>query len=321
MNRCVVALLALLAASPGVAREAVPTMAEAAYIQAVAQGQIDKARELATLGGINPHQLAGRPLVSHLTNPWWNIANPAGWSEAIFAYVFDELKQDPNTEALDPNHTVFSKFCNYMTRQNEAPELVSRRTLARVTKLIAAGAQVSEHPVTDVWMHQAQPLPRCLSELETLYPDSSALTRDNLYKVIALYLANGANPNYEYRHRNSEPSVPLSAAVRRYDVRLLDLLLAHKADLRHIIKLDSQGNRSCRTRSILTALPEPRDVDVPVAEPFLRAYAAAGGDILAPVVGCGQRTLKQAAVELGQLDYARMMLRFEQAAKATAAVP
>lgn len=315
MKNSILPLIALVLASVlserACARDWDLTTAEATYVQLVGQGQVDKARELAQLGDINPNSLSGHPLAAYLVTGVFGNAFPARWSDATFDYVFEELKQDPNTLVQDAKRTVFAGFCNGMFGGNfaEAPAL-AERAFGRINTALALGARVSELKVAEAWLREAQPLPTCLRQLEDLPATWPESLRAIVHKVVDLYISKGADPNYEYRYRNDAPSVPLSAAMRRLDVPLLRILLAHKADIRHPIALSEK--RGCPLRTPASAILEPDDRDAARAEPFLQAFVRAGGDISGKHFQCGTKSLKDLAVERGQTQYAKMVQMIEK---------
>lgn len=290
------------------------TQVQAMFVQAVAHGDIAKARYLAQLGNIDPNNLNGHTLASHLSNTWWGKAFPALWSDQTFDYVYGELKQDANVTAVGGDRSVFSMMCLGMMGDGTIytdPNVVFPRAIQRIRRLIAAGAKVTEHEPQKPSARRWQPLPTCLDQYESLQPASPF--KQPLLELIDLYLSKGANPNYSYKFNNSERRVPLTVAIRHFDVELLEVLLKHKADIKLTFQAqppgcNSDARRTSTTDTLLADILEPRDQDVGMAEPFLRAFAAAGGDIATPIFSCrhGTKTLKEMAIDNGQVAYAKM---------------
>lgn len=313
-----IAVLVFLFAVPAHAKEWRQSQQENMYLQAVADGKLWKARELAGLSNIDPSNIAGHPLVAHLMNQWWNIQRPAVWPDDVFDYVFKELEQDPNAVPENKEHTVFSTFCKGILGTTPLDtEIVFRRTIERIHLALRRGAKVTEYPVKNRIERESQPLPECLDSYENLR-DNSPLKSEFL-QLIDLYLAKGANPNYFYNYVNLTRTVPLSVAIRHFDTGLLAVLMNHHANIR--LTFDAGMKNSCGhgqrrvspTDTLITDIALPSDKDVPRAEPFLRAFAAAGGDIKTPIFTCEHetKTLKEMALDRGQTEYARMMMRIE----------
>lgn len=310
--------LLILCALPVHAKEWRQSQQENMYLQAVATNKLWKARELASLSNIDPANIAGHPLVAHLMNQWWNIQRPALWPDDIFNYVFKELEQDPNAVPENKEHTVFSTFCQGMLGTTPFDtEIVFRRTIERIHIALKRGAKVTEYPARERIEREFQPLPQCLDVYENLR-DNSPLKSEFL-QLIDLYLAKGANPNYAYNYGNLTRTVPLTVAIRHFDTALLAVLLKHRANIRLTFDVGLKNGcghgqrRLSPTDTLIADIALPSDKDVPRAEPFLRAFAAAGGDIKTPIFTCEHetRTLKEMALDRGQTEYARMMMRLE----------
>ena len=311
-----IAALLFLFAVPAHAKEWQPSQQENMYIQAVAAGKLWKARELASLAHIDPANIAGHPLVAHLINPWWNIPRPALWSDDIFNYVFNELEQDPNAVPNGMERTVFSTFCQSMLGVTpQDTESTFRRTVERIHVALKRGARVTPYPTKNPVWRESQPLPACLGVYEML-PENSPLKSEFL-QLIDLYLAKGADPNELYG--NISLYVPLTVAIHHFDTGLLAVLKNHHANFQYTFNTGMKnmcGHGQKRVSPIDTLIADiaaPSDKDVPRAEPFLRAFAAAGGDIKTPIFTCEHetKTLKEMALDNGQTEYARMMMRLE----------
>jgi len=308
--------LLVLCAIPAHAKEWQPSQQEDKYIRAVAAGNLWKARELAGLAKIDPANIAGHPLVAHLINPWWNIPRPALWPDDVFNYVFNELEQDPNAVPSGMERTVFSTFClSMMGTTPQDTEAIFRRTVERIRVALRRGAKVTPYPTKSPEWREHQPLPACLGVYENL-PANSPLKSEFL-QLIDLYLAKGADPNQLYG--NISLYVPLTVAVRHFDTGLLAVLKIHHANFRYTFNTGMKNmcghgqKRKSPTDTLIADIAEPTDKDVPRAEPFLRAFAEAGGDITTPIFTCAHetKTLKEMALDNGQLEYARMMMRIE----------
>lgn len=316
-------------ALPAQAKEWRPSQPEIMYLQAVAAGDIQKARDLAELGNINPANIAGHPLAAHLMNAWWGIARPALWRDSVFNYVFVELKQDPNAVPQDQERTVFSSFCQNMLDGNspQESEATFKRTIERIHVALRLGAKVTEYPAQHHWDREWQPLPACLDTYEAL-PENSPLKTEFL-QLIDLYLAKGADPNYRYDYGNLTRTVPLTVAIRHFDVPLLAVLIKNRANPKLTFKVDMRQvcgrgpARTSTTDTLITGLPEPSDKDAARADAFLRAFAAAGGDITTPIFSCrhGSKSLKEMAVDDAQIEYARMAMRLEKEPPTAADAP
>lgn len=324
----IVATFLLLPFVPAHAKEWEPSNPESTYLYAVGAGNIQKARDLAEIGNIDPANIAGHPLVAYLMNPWWGITTPALWNDAVFNYVFVELKQNPNTMPRDKEHTAFSSFCMNMlgTRAQDTDE-VFHRTIERIHIALRLGAKTTEYPAKNNWEREAQPLPNCLDIYEILPADSPL--KGELLQLIDLYLAKGANPNYRYSYHNLERTVPITVAIRHFDVPLLAVLIKNRANPKLTFKVDKRSDcygrpaRGSATDTLLADIPEPADRDALRAEAFLRAFGAAGGDITTPIYSCkhGMKSLKEMAVDNGQVEYARMATRLEKTPPTAADAP
>lgn len=304
------------------------------YINAIQRGDIQKARDLAQLGNIDPNNMAGAPLVSSLfsNNGTWVPMSMPLLSNESFNYVFRELKQPFNAKLLPHgDQTVFSLMClNFAQVKGFGTASADKvyNTIDRIKFAFAQGADPRPLPDIPDHMRDNQPFPSCVTAY--LNYRTNPQVRGAILSVLNDYLEKGASPDYDQ---------PVTLAAENYDTELFSLLAAHNVKFGRVFRVRNLpascmrgGGLTSITKAnttdldtLLGRLPRPKDTDVTVAREFLIAYIEAGGDITekqhrftSPGVRCEHQTetLFERAVGAGQISYAKMVQELEKLSRA-----
>lgn len=300
------------------------------FINAIQRSEIQKARDLAQLGNIDPNNMAGAPLVSSLfsNNGMWVPMSMPLLTDEAFDYVFKELKQPFNAKLLpNEDHTVFSLMClNFGQVRgfgSATPDKVYN-TINRIKFAFSQGADPRPLPNVSEHMRDDQPFPACVKAYLNYRPNPQV--RGAILSILNDYLENGADPNYEQ---------PVSLAAENYDAELFGLLAVHNVNFGRVFRVRNipvscsrGGGLTSITRentsdldTLLGRLPYPKDTDTAAAREFLTAYIEAGGDITekqhrfsSPGIRCEHdtHTLFEKAVSAGQITYAKMVQELEK---------
>lgn len=305
--------LLVLCVPAAAAQRSSPNNFEYQYMDAIRAGEIEKARDIAQLSGINPRDIAGLPVVS-----WLSVTAATGWSsftdhDATFTYLFDELKMDFNAPWRKGESSLFSMACRSMTAlRGEEGRPVFKKNLARIYLALSRGADGRGIRGSDERELGVRPLQVCAREfVEEGYEPN----RQDLLALMAELIKRGADPN------DGGDLAGLSAQY--LEDGLFTLVAKHGAKLGAIYPVSGKDG-SCAgaapNNTLLSLIVEPKDTATDYARAFLIAYQASGGDVAMPqsTVGEGCRmeskTLKQRAMDGGQFRYAKMVDELEKAA-------
>lgn len=326
----VAVLLACAATDAKATRRPDLTRVDREYINAIQNGDIPKARDLAQLGNIDPNNIAGAPLVASLfsNNGRWVPESMPLLSDAAFDYVFKELKQPFNTKLLpNEDRTVFSLMCLNFSRTKGFGQMniaEVHNTISRIKYAFTQGAD--PRPLSGVSKHRRdeQPFPACVQGYLRYRHIPEA--RGVILSLLNDYLDKGADPDYDQ---------PVRYAAQNLDVELFSVLTSHNVDLGRVFRVGGNIPAACSRGSGLTSvtsdvsqrdtllglIPSPKDTEIAAAREFLTAYIEAGGNIKEKQnhfgltgVRCNHSTytLFEKAVGLGQINYAKMVQEMEQ---------
>ncbi len=296
------------------------TAVELQYLEAIRHGHVDKARDLAKLGGIDPGNIQGQAAIS------WAPRGGVGLlylPPQSYSYLVGELKQSLDAPLWREQRTLFSTMCGYLAFRDdiwndELPWMLAIRNLEAAMR---AGVKTTEWPGAPQHMRARQPLPECLQAYVRY--SRHVLRKHEMMRVLRALIDRGADVNYQYRMDGGGLAYPVFRAAAILDADLLMLLVERGA------RLTFQGgdpDSTCRlpdhiVNPLVRYMPDPRDEDAARVQTFLTAYMRLGGDIRAAgtIRQCGGgrselivKTLKQRALDAGQLTYARMVQELEE---------
>lgn len=293
------------------------------FLNAITNGEIQKARDLKELANLDPNDFDGHPFVK------WLFFDGAGqlnaMSDEAFDYVFKDLKQPFNIETGDNgSYPVFAFFCINTGAEtyNQLGNITGLlRTQERINYAIANGASAAH--IKTGWEHRRrQPLPRCVEEYFRWRhnPQSQSI----MLAIIDTLIKAGADPNYDW---------PLASAAEKYDVQLFQALVDNGARADHVFPIAHDSSPCSKQGSppntIIAKLPNPRDKDIPQAHAFLTAVQDSGIDIMekqrflpgARNCTAEHSTLVERALAAGQTAYAKMVLDIAKAKSIAPASP
>lgn len=293
------------------------------FMQALRDGQLQKARDLLELARLNPNDFDGQPFVR------WMFEGDAqlnGLNDETFDYVFKELRQPFNTpQGVRGQYTTFAMLCSNTAGFTRATPLGLglnglKRAEQRIKYAIANGASAKHLPNLPWPRRRDQPLPRCVQEY--LAWRNNPLGRSIMLSIIDILIQNGADPQYD---------LPIATAAGELDEPLLHALHANGARLDHVFPVFHESDSVCGhhrlpPNTIVAKLPEPRAKDIPKARPFLEALHNIGIDIMEPqtfvrfsVNKCRRShvTLIDRALASGNTAYAKMVLEISKAPRGT----
>ncbi|HEX2842124.1 hypothetical protein [Hyphomicrobium sp.] len=316
-------------ASPALAKKSNLTQLHYQYFAAIHQGNITKARELASLGNIDPDNVGGSPLVANLFNSGGKLpASVAYLSDEAFDYVFKELKQPFNAK-MEPggDQTVFSAMCLAFSRSNMFQPVNFDDVYSTIKRIKFAFSQGADpHPLSGIpdHMRKNQPFPACVREY--LRYRHIPQVAGAILSVLNDYLEKGVDPDYQQ---------PIALAAENLDAELFGLLAIHKANFGRVFQVRGNIPHACNRGRGLTSitselpqrdtllglLPTPKDSEMGPARDFLIAYIEAGGSITEKQNRFGLNgnrcehttsTLFEKAVSNGQVNYAKMVQELEK---------
>lgn len=236
------------------------TKIEHQYIDAIQKGDIQKAREIAKLGNLDPNAIAGDPLVFSLFNrsSWVPESMPLLTDQA-FDYVFKELKQPFNAKLHEEDRTVFSLMCLNFARVRGFGSMniaEVHNTIQRINYAFSQGADPRPLPDVQEYKRDDQPFPACVRAYLPYrkFPDARGIILSLLYD----YLEKGADPDYEQ---------PVRYAAENLDVDLFSVFASHNVDLGRVFRVTGNIPHACSRGSSLAIQVPPAQYPAGVA-PF-----------------------------------------------------
>lgn len=286
-----------------------PSQIEFQLIEAVRQKQFSKSRDLIKLGNINPGDIAGDPLII------WVYKLGGHPDNDVLDFLFGELKQSYDA-TFDGNHTMLRVLCSDLTNAQDNNAFNS--LVARIISAVTAGANVQALKNSGKNWASRQPFPTCLSAYD--FYRANVERAESILKILDAMIKKGIDVNAYHG------VYAVSTAAKNLDLRLLNFLVSHGAKAISSFPASDISNSFCKseglpTNNLIAYMPSPRDSDVNAARQFLLEFIKLGGDIKHPITDvflsgdCKQRkaTLKETALGLGQVEYAKMVLSLEGA--------
>jgi hypothetical protein len=289
------------------------------YIYAIRQNDIAKARTLRKMANIDPTRMSGgRTLIGSVPEFAGSFLH---LKPAAYDYVVKELKQDLNTPLPGYDGSIFATFCFTLSAYDELhagrQEEFWQQSIKRINEALDHGARAT--PLANIPPHAepGQPLPMCVKAyLAVRHIPARA---EDMLNIIQRLIKAGANPNTPVFR-----VLLLARAVETLDVPLLETLVDQGADIN--ATYPAQPGSPCSlpkrvTNTVLAYVPDPDDRALEPARRFLVAFIRRGGDVLAPrhrsdfsAGSCitTAKTLKQRALDRGQVRYAQMVDAIEE---------
>ncbi|WP_143149165.1 SH3 domain-containing protein [Hyphomicrobium sp. CS1BSMeth3] len=270
------------------------------------------------MANIDPQRIAGQPLIAFVPEfpGSFLLLKPAAYD-----YVVNELKQDLNTPLPRYYRTIFASFCLTLSDYDDLRagklEEFWQQSIQRINTALDRGARSTPLPNIPPHSEPAQPLPMCMKAYLALRHIPARA--EAMLALIQRLIKGGANPNA------AAFGVPLLArAVESMDAPLLNELVAGGANINATYPAQPEGVCSLPARvtnSVLAYMPDPEDRAIEPARQFLIAYMKHGGKLTAPRHSSRfsahecittAKTLKQRALDRGQVAYAQMVDALEE---------
>jgi len=295
------------------------------YIEAIRAGDVDKARGLAKLANIDPHNVGGQPVIT------WVPRAPIGLlflPPKSYDYLVGELGQSLDAPLWREQRTLFSTMCGFLAHRDHAngefaEQDVWSRAIRTIEAAIASGVKTTAWPNAKPHMGSRQPFPECLAAYVRYQRHPTR--RFEMLRVLGQLLDKGANVNERYWADGGGVIYPVFRAAATYDVELLKFLVDRGA----ILEFKGGDPRStCPIgpnviNPLVRFVPNPLDADTERAKSFLTGLLQLGGDIRtagtyrhysAGDCHTAVKTLKERALDYGQLRYAQMVQDLEERA-------
>ena len=295
------------------------TQVEYQYIYAIRKNDIAKARTLRKMANIDPNRMSGgRTLIGSVPEFPGSFLH---LKPAAYDYVVKELKQDLNTPLPGYDGSIFATFCFTLSVHDELhagrQEEFWQQSIKRINEALDHGARAT--PLANIPPHAepGQPLPMCVKAyLAVRHIPARA---EDMLNIIQRLIKAGANPNTP-----AFGVLLLARAVEKLDVPLLEALVEHGANINATYPALPEGVCSLPkrvTNTVLAYVPDPDDRALEPARRFLVAIMMRGGRLDAPRhssrYSAGDcittaKTLKQRALDRGQVRYAQMVEALEE---------
>ena len=312
--------MAAIAAQPAFAYKF--SSLEYQIIEALDQNNSQKARELVKLSDVNVNKFDGRPIVSYIFTRF--SQNAMYKSRDYMTLVFDEWKQSPNARMAETGEPVFAMFCvravNPRNLPTNDPRSISDDALLneitnnfewKIDFLLKHSASAKSD--TTIKFRGQNVLPTCVGAYEDLirtYGHRTAL-KQRFFSIFDKLLKAGADLGdyWDVTNRHDVYNIVFSSAYL-LDIDLLKYAAAHKAYVTGSVT----GSDKKIIATVPYFLPNPNDKDVATVRTYLIEWIKLGGNVKQPQMFSQGKfeSLKQRALGMGQVEYAKMVSELEQ---------